>query len=198
MFWAAWCLQGGNFLPAGITAAIVEASVVKLLIWIGPAIPFFLRSDEQWYIQPVLMFKNPFPGLPTLIGACFATAFLHTVRISSVGINVWGSLTPTLIILSLSAAVVEELAFRGFYFNRQATTIGTQKAAILNGMLFALYHFPEFLAGRNFDAILGFRFWMIVAVGCIFSLAFAKWKHLGMTIIIHFSWNLLSYIFGTA
>lgn len=135
---------------------------------------------------------------PTLIGVCFAVAFLHTVRIFSVGINAWGILTLTHVIISISAAVIEEFIFRGFYFNRQAATIGTQKAAILNGVLFALYHFPEFLMGRNFDAILSFRFWLIVTVGCIFSLAFAQWKHLGMTIIIHFFWNLLSYIFGTA
>lgn len=101
-------------------------------------------------------------------------------------------------VLAVSAAVIEEIAFRGFLFNRQLPDIGVLPAAVYNGVLFALFHFPQFLIGQHLGALVSFRFWLIVAMGGIFSLSFFRWKNLGMNIVIHSYWNLLSYIFATA
>lgn len=146
--------------------------------------------------MPRAAFSSPFPWWPTLVGLCLTVAFLHTAHIILVGIGTWGIFQPFWIWVSLAAAVIEELAFRGVLFNRQAATMGVKWATLVNGLLFALYHFPEFLLGQNLSAIFGFRFWLLFGMGCIFSHVFAKWKHLGMVIGIHFVWNLLCYWFA--
>lgn len=193
--WFLWT-QLGELPPAGLYLSFVVNTGVKALIWLSPAVVFLLRRDEKWLIPPRALFSAPFPWLPTLIGVCGTVVFLHTARLILVGSGTWGIFQPMYILMALAAAVIEELAFRGFLFNRQAADWGTKYAAPLNGLLFAVYHFPEFLAGQNLGALLGFRFWMILGMGCIFSIAFARWKHLGMVIGIHFVWNLLCYWFA--
>ena len=194
--WATWSLSEGISLPTGVPATIAGRTVIKMLVWLGPAIPFVLKKDEEWLILPEELFKNKFPWLPTLTGVCLTAMFLHTMHIVLVGIGTWSVFRPIYVFLSFSAAVIEEFAFRGFLFNRQAVAAGVKTAAFMNGLLFALYHFPEFLAGENLSALFGFRFWMIAVMGCMFSLLFSRWKHLGMTIVIHFFWNLLCYWFA--
>jgi membrane protease YdiL (CAAX protease family) len=149
-------------------------------------------------ILPGRLFAAPFPWLPTVVGLCLTAAFLHTAHILLSGFGTWGFFRPVYIWMSLSAAVIEELAFRGFLFNRQAAALRVRWAAMVNGLLFALYHFPEFLLGQNLGALLGLRFWVIAAAGFLFSMAFWKWKHLGMTVVIHFVWNMLCFWFALA
>lgn len=198
VLWAVWSLAGGKLLPQGLIPPFVLETVFKVLIWIG--LPMLLLNCKagKWRIHPKEMLRGSFPWRATFIGLCLTAAFLHTAHILMVGIDVWGIFDPMWIALSLSAAVIEEIAFRGLLFNRQASRGSSLPAAMVNGLLFALYHFPEFLLGHNLSALLGFRFWMITVMGCVFSLAFAEWKHLGMTILIHFVWNLLCHWFALA
>jgi len=189
--WAAWSLTGGTFLPSRLAASFIAETVVKAAIWLLPMGVCALQRDNKWHIPPVELCAAPFPWQATFISLCLTTAFLHTMHILMVGLDTWGLYQHLWIGYSLSAAVIEELAFRGLLFNLQAPTLGVRKAAVVNGLLFALYHFPEFLAGQNFMAVLGLRFWVITVMGTLFSLAFAKWKRLEMTIVIHFVWNML-------
>ncbi len=189
-------MVGGKLPLPGLAASFAVGTVVKALVWLGPMLFFLLRKDEKWLIAPRDMFISPFPWLPSLVGLCLTAAFLHTMHILLVGIDTWGIFQPMWIFLSLGAALIEELAFRGFLFNRQAAAHGAIKAALINGLLFALYHFPEFIIGQNLHALLGLRFWVIAVMGYVFSMTFAKWKNLGMTMIIHFVWNMLCHWFA--
>lgn len=195
VIWAVWCLAEGTILPPGPYAAFAVKTVITVAVWLGPMVFFLLRRDDRWILSPWQLFAAPFPWLPLLAGLCIAACFLHTAHIILVGVNVWAIFQPIYVWISLAAAVVEELAFRGCFFNRQAAVHGVVKAALLNGVLFAVYHYPEFLVGRNLNAVFGFRFWMIAVMGVVFSCAFARWKHLGMTMVIHFVWNLLCFWF---
>ena len=194
--WAAWHLTGGNLLPLGSAASFAGDTLMKAMIWLIPCGVFLLQRETNWLVPPRRMFAAPFPWQATFLGLCATTAFLHTMHIFLVGIDTWGIYQPMWIFMSLSAAVIEELSFRGLLFNMQAPLLGVRKAALANGLLFALYHFPEFLAGQNLMAIFGLRFWVIAVMGCLFSLAYAKWKHLGMTMVIHFVWDLLCHWFA--
>jgi membrane protease YdiL (CAAX protease family) len=159
-------------------------------------LPLVLRKDTRWLTEPKKMFSASFPWFPTLVSLCLAVAFLHTMHILLSGIDTWGVFQPMWFGHALAAAVIEELAFRGFLFNHQAAVCVVKKAAAINGILFAIYHFPEFLIGQNLMGLLSFRFWMIAVMGFLFSCTFAKWKHLGMPMLIHFVWNILCYWFA--
>lgn len=196
--WAAWCLTEGRLLSSGLAASFIADTAIKAVVWLLPLGLFFLRRDTQWLISPRELFHAPFPWQATLIGLCLAVAFLHTMHILLVGIDVWGLFQSMWIYSSFSAAVIEEIAFRGLLFNLQAPRLGVKKAALINGLLFVLYHYPEFLVGQNLTALLSYRFWMIAVMGTLFSLAFAKWKRLEMTLVIHFAWNMLCYWFALA
>lgn len=195
--WAAWCLTGGFLPPLGPAVSFTVETVVRAFVWIGPVLLVLLKRCEP--LVPLRQtFRRPLPWYPTLIGLCLTVALLHTAHIFISGIDTWGIFSPMWIWLSLSAAVIEEIAFRGLLFNGQAASMGAGKAAALNGLLFAAYHFPEFILGQNLSAVFGLRFWVIVAAGWGFSMAFAKWKHLGMTVVIHFVWNMLCHWFALA
>ena len=196
--WAAWCPVGNKLSLPGLAVPFAVDGAVRAVVWLGPAVWFFLRKDEEWLLTPRTLFSLPFPWFPTLVGLCLTTAFLHTMHILMSGIATWGVFQPIWIGMALAAAIIEEFTFRGFLFNRQAHAYGTVKAAIFNGILFAIYHYPEFLIGQNLQAILSLRFWLIVVMGFIFSTAFAKWKNLGMVIAIHFIWNMLCFWFALA
>ena len=198
VIWSVWRL--GNNPLGGYKGIVFEYAVVMPLVWIGPAVPLLLKkhAESQWLIPPREMMRGRFPWLPALTGLCLSAMFLHTVHIFGVGIRTWGIFEASQILLSLSAAVVEEIVFRGVLFNQQAVKLGIYRAAALNGILFAIYHFPRLLIGQEWLALIGFRFWLIVMTGSIFSVVFAKWRHLGVTMVIHFGWNMMSYLFATA
>lgn len=197
IIWAAWHLTGGISLPLGLAASFAIDTAAKALIWIVPAYLVF-RKCECRLIGLGETFQTPFPWYPTLIGLCLTAAFLHTAHIFLSGIDTWGIFHPIWIFASLSAALIEEISFRGFLFNGQAALYGTTKAAVLNGIMFAVYHYPEWIIGQNLSAVFGLRFWVIFVMGAVFSLTFAKWKNLTMNIVIHFTWNMLCFWFALA
>ena len=198
LIWSVWCRTGELFLPSDPGLSFAVATAIKGLVWLAPLLLLLKNGDGGWLIRPDKMLRGPFPWYATFIGVCMTTAVLHTAHIVLVGIDVWGIFDPLWIGLSLSAAVIEEIVFRGILFNRQTAFSNKLSAALISGLLFAVYHYPEFLAGRNLSALLGFRFWFIAVMGTVFSLVFAKWKHLGMTIVIHFVWNMLCFWFVLA
>ena len=196
VIWAVWRLTEGAFLPSGLTASFITETAAKAVVWLFPLGLISLGRNTKWLIPPRELFSAPFPWKATFVGLCTTVAYLHTMHILLVGIDTWGLYQPMWIYLSLSAAVIEELAFRGLLFNLQAPKLRVERAALVNGLLFAMYHFPEFLIGKNLTALLGYRFWMIAVMGALFSFGFAKWKRLEMTVVIHFAWNMLCHWFA--
>lgn len=195
--WAAWHLTGGISPSLGLAASLIIDTAVKALVWLCPML-LVLNRKKLSHISLQESFRTPFPWFPTLIALCLTAAILHTAHIFLSGINVWGIFQPYWIFVSLTAAVIEEIAFRGCLFNGQAAVCGFKKAAIMNGVLFAVYHYPEFLLGQGFSAVFGLRFWVITVMGIVFSYMFYKWKNLTMNIVIHFVWNMLCFWFALA
>ena len=192
--WSLWqifaqpLLIGPGWIPSLLNIA------VKALIWLGPLV--FYRKAQGWKIAPREMFTSPFPWFGCLAMVCGSVAFLQTVRILSGRMDSHLIWDPIFILFSASAGVIEEISFRGFIFNRQAAFAGMLPAALINGMLFAVFHYPSWIIGQGFLLFFTWRFWMLVVVGILFSMAFAKWKNIWLTIAVHTFWNLLSYLWA--
>lgn len=192
--WSLWQVFVQPLFPADGWPAALHAVAVKAIVWNCPMIAY-LKKDG-WKIAPKEMFLSPFPWFPCLAMLCVSVMFLHTVRITTGRVNTFLIWDHIFLLFSASAGIIEEISFRGFLFNRQAASVGTLPAAIMNGVLFALFHYPVLIIGQGFAQLFSPRFVMLLVVGILFSLAFARWKNIWLTIIVHTCWNVFSYLWA--
>lgn len=171
---------------------------IKCLLWVSPFLLALLSKKDGWLETPGRMFCTSFPFAPLFAMLCGTVCFLYTVRIANGLQNVIVFWDWHFLLFSVCAGVVEEIFFRGFFFNRTAVSLGVARAAVLNGALFALYHYPELFMRLELSGILTLRFLMLFLVGVIFCLAFAKWRNLWLTIVVHTLWNFISYLWALA
>lgn len=196
LIWGAWVQFGQRLLIPGAGAAVVDALLAKGVIWGGPALLLLLREQKPWLIEPRRLFVGPFPWLPLVVLGCMITAFLYTMRLICLPLGVIVFFTPTLVLLSLCAGVYEEVFFRGYLFNRQAADLGLWRAVVFNGVLFALYHFPELLWGQGWAILFSLRGVLLFVMGAVFCLILTKWENLVLPMLLHIFWNVLSFWFG--
>lgn len=195
--WCTWCQWGQSLLPPGTGSALLDALVIKNLIWLVPLLPVFLRAGEDgWLVPPSRMLRTPFPWLPCLALCCLSLAALHTIRLLNGRADVKVLFDPVFVVLSLCAGITEETFFRGYLFNRQAAVLGVPFAAALNGVLFTLYHYPLLVFGQGWNSLLSPRSALLLVMGILFSLVFAHWRQLALPITVHTVWNIASYWFG--
>lgn len=195
--WSAWRVYIAPEI-ASVDGFYWFDAFLKSLIWVGPFLIAFILKKGCWLESPGRVFCTSFPFVPLLAMLCATVCFLYTVRVAN-------GLQSTLVIwdwhflvFSLCTGFIEEISFRGFFFNRMAKPMGVAPAALVNGVLFALYHYPEVIMSFQFDGIFSWRFVMLYVVGVLFCLAFARWRNLWLTIIVHSVWNLISYLWALA
>lgn len=218
LLWAVWTLFLVPLLPDNTWMILLDNIGVKALIWIGPLLCLKrLRFRE--------LFRGKFPWLPCVALLCAATAFLHTVRLLNGLQESHVIFDPMMIVLSLAAGVIEELSFRGGFFTWEkdqlpATAVGHQddglalredvnaspkrqfdkvfwQAAILNGVMFTLYHYPELLRGQ-WQGLISLRALLIFTMGIVFCWMYKRWQNLALNMTVHTVWNVLSYLFCLA
>lgn len=171
--------------------------ITKCMIWIVPFLGLLKKRDE-WFVNPKEMLCSAFPFVPCVGMLSITTCFLYTVKLV-VGLqSTYTFWDWNYLLLAVSTGLVEEIAFRGFLFNRLASKMGLCGAAGMSSMVFAFYHYPNIVFGTGLLELLSFRFAMLFIVGVFFALFFYKWKNLWLTVIVHAFWNLLSYIWAMA
>lgn len=178
-------------LPAGVATAILDSVVLKALIWLAPFLLFRTRLRSKAF------FHAPFPWLPCLILLCASAAFLHSLRILNGLLNTHVVFDPMFIVFSLSAGVIEELSFRGGFFNLQEEAYGFWPAALINGVMFTLFHYPTLLLG-HWQELVSLRSALIFAMGVLFCWMYKKWRNLALNMTVHTVWDILSYLFCLA
>lgn len=189
--WAAWEQFIMPMLPNGTLTTILHSTVVKALIWIAPFLLFRGQFKSKEF------FRTPFPWLACVALLCVSAAFLHTLRIVNGLLHTYIFFDPMFLLFSLSAGVIEELSFRGGFLNLQEQEFGFWPAALINGAMFTLYHYPELLIGQ-WQALISLRSVLIFAMGVVFCWTYKKWRNLALNMTVHSVWNILSYLFCLA
>ena len=93
--------------------------------------------------------------------------------------------------MSFSAAIFEELLFRGILFRLIEEKLGTYLSLIISAMFFGLIHLLN--PNSNLIAALG----LVIQAGLLLGAAYAFSRSLWFPIAIHFAWNFAqSGIFG--
>lgn len=194
LVWSAWQTFAVPRLPAGIGWLLIDSVAVKGLVWAGPVILILLKTRKE----ENKLFKEPFPWLACVVLLCLTTAFLYTVRLVNGLQNTHAIFDPMFLVFSLSAGVFEEIGFRGGLFHFQEPKLGFWPAALLNGVMFTLYHYPELLFGNGWMSLLSWRALLIFTMGVVFCGMFQKWRNLALNMTVHTVWDILSFLFCIA
>ncbi len=121
-------------------------------------------------------------------------------------IAVFGSLTPRFAANSrvlghasvvfatlLCGAMLEEVSFRGYAFQRLRESVGTVLAIVVLSVLFGAVH----LFNPNAGGLLSWGFFVTVGVGVLFAVAYIRSGALWLPFGMHFGWNFfLGVVFG--
>ena len=189
--WAAWVLFAVPRLPLdSVSGSLIDSVAAKALVWL---LPLFLLRKLPWKE----LFQGRFPWLACLILLCASAAFLHTLRLLNGLQNTYVFFDPMMLVFSLSAGVIEELSFRGGFFAWQRKRLGFWGAALLNGAMFTLYHYPELLLGQ-WQGLISLRALLIFTMGVAFCWMYHRWRNLALNMTVHSVWNILSYLFCLA
>lgn len=197
-FWSIWQNSVSPLLPVGVGMTLLESVVLKCLVWAIPFVLILCKLKGENTLSLREMFVSPFPWLACIVLLCMTTVFLYTVRIARGLVNTHAIFDPMFVVLSLSAGVFEELAFRGGMFNLHESAMGFWPAAIINGVMFTIYHYPELLYGRGFERLLSWRVLLIFVMGIVFCFMFRKWRNMALNMTVHTVWDILSFLFCIA
>lgn len=190
---------GRNLIPG------VLFRLITCLLTLG-GFAFFLRVLD-FNSAPLL----PALGLPLdstaarqLVSGTVLGGFLITVGITAIGI--FGGMTLHLrhgrmlaarallvVVMLLLAALMEELAFRGYPFQKLTQSVGAFWAVLVLSALFGAVH----LMNPESQGWLSWGFWNTVLVGALFALARIRTGSLWYPVGLHFGWNLFQgAVFG--
>jgi hypothetical protein len=152
----------------------------------GQGLPFDRRAARQFLAG--LAF-----GM-LLIGICVALAAASgsyqarvtiTARALRLGVEV--------LLLLLAGALLEEVMFRGYPFQRLVEAVGPVWAVVTASAMFAAAH----LGNPNAGGVLSWAFFNTIAIGVLLALAYLRTRTLWLPFGIHFGWNFaLGFVFG--
>lgn len=202
-----WFTANLAFSVAGrhpILADLVYRLSACLMILAG--FSFMLRVFDQVERNPLVAMGLPGGTIAvrdTLVGIAIGSAMIVT----AVGaVAVFGRLTfgatvsavtlrqaCEVALLFIFGALLEELTFRGYPFQRLVESIGPVGAILLFSVLFGWAH----LGNPNAGGIRSWGFFNTIAVGMLFAVAYLRSHALWLPIGMHFAWNfVLGVVFG--
>ena len=198
LLWGVWQTFALPRLPIGIGATLLNSVAVKGIVWAALLIPILQRFEKKLRLSLEPLFCRPFPWFACTVLLCLTTAFLYTVRLLRGLVNTHAVFDPMFIVLSVSAGVIEEFSFRGVLFRLQNAMIGFWPAALLNGALFTLLHYPGILFGASLMQLISWRALLIFVMGVVFCWMTRKWRNLALNMTVHTVWDILTYLFCLA
>lgn len=134
------------------------------------------KCGAKYYLIALLLIFGLLFSLSYLNGALVALLKLcgYTPRKNSLpSLEGWG-LFGAIVVIAVIPALAEEFVFRGIAFNNAQSGVGTVRAVLLTGFIFALYH------GSVEQTIYQF------ICGCLFALLTARSGSVIPAVIVHF------------
>lgn len=143
-------------------------------------------------------------GWSQLLAGFAISAVLITIAVASIGVvgglslgfNFSGRAVShelLVVVLLAGGALLEELAFRGYPFQRLVEAIRPIGAIVVLSIFFGAVH----LGNPNAGGILSWGFFNTILVGVLFAYAYLRTRTLWLPIGMHFGWNFfLGVIYG--
>lgn len=174
----------------------IEELFIKPVVWLAPIV-YFLRKEKAGISSIGITLKNLFPALyiSLALGVLFALEGLLINLVKYEGIDFSANLgeNPFMLALglSLATAVSEEVAFRGYLFNRVWFALGSEwKANFITSTVWALIHVPiaVFWWELSVAATLGYLL-LTTVFGIGSAYVFARTKNVASSVFLHVLWE---------
>ena len=174
----------------------VEELFIKPLIWLLPV--YFLVKREKLGIASLgVSLKNLFPTLyySLALGVFFALEALviNVIKYKTIDFsaNIGESPFTLALFISLTTAVSEEIAFRGYHFNRVWYAMGNEwRANLITSFVWALIHIPISIFWWKLN-LSGTLIYLLLTTlfGMGSAFVFAKTRNVASSIILHILWE---------
>lgn len=176
----------------------IEELVIKPILWLVP-IYYLVRKEKKGLSSIGITGKNFFKSiyLALALGAFFALegALVNVFKYGGVNFsaNLGENVFLTSLGISFATAISEEVAFRGFIFNRIWHALGKNKewtANFISSLIWALVHVP--VAVFRWNLGLGPSVGMLILI-TIFGIGsayiFARTKNVASSVFLHVLWE---------
>jgi uncharacterized protein len=193
-------LHAANGLSTGVWVPLVERGVLLFLLVVGYAAMARVFSRQREPIRGMgLVFRSGWPrefGLGAALGwAMLVASILPLVLSGGLIITFWaiprqfGILFIDLLVLAV-ASLAEEVAFRGYPFQRLIDAMGPTLATVVFSLVFAALHMFNPGANRASFMVTVFSSWLL-------SVAYLRTRALWVSWGWHFAWNAsMCLLFG--
>ena len=174
----------------------IEELVVKPIVWLAPLI-FFLGKERLGLSSLGFTFKNLFPSiyLSLGLGAIFVIEALLINFVRYKGFNFGANLGAlpfmTSLGLSFATAFSEEVAFRGYIFNRFWKGLKSEwNANLITSALWALIHVPVTFFVWKLDPASALIYLVLTTIfGMGSAFVFARTGNILSSILLHVLWE---------
>lgn len=174
----------------------IEELFIKPLVWLLPVF-YFLKKEGQGISSLGFTFKNLFPAVYFSLGLGFLFIFeallINYLKYGSFNFaaNIGDKPFFSALGISFATAFSEEVAFRGYLFNRVLLALKNEVAANLStSFVWALIHVPVviFVWKLDFSASIIYLFLTtIFGIGSAF--VFARTRNIISSILLHVLWE---------
>ncbi len=174
----------------------IEEFFIKPIIWLVPT--FFLLWREKSGLSSVgLTLKNLFPAI--YFSLALGTLFVLEAMVINYlkhdkfdfGSFIGGKPLLASFVITLATAVSEEIAFRGFLFNRVWYALGKEWTAnLITSVVWAVIHVPVTVFVWKFDLYSSVVYLLLVTLfGVGSAWVFARTKNVTSSILLHVLWQ---------
>jgi hypothetical protein len=174
----------------------IEELLIKPLVWLVP-VYILVKKEKLGLASLGITRKNLFPALylALALGVLFAleAVLINFVKYSSIDFSANLGSGSFLVALGLSfaTAISEEIAFRGFLFNRVWHALGNPwRANLITSFFWALIHIPISIFWWKLgpsNTILYLFLTTLFGIGSAF--VFAKTKNVASSVLLHVLWE---------
>ena len=174
----------------------VEELFIKPFFWLLPLV-YLLKKEKEKLSFIGLTFKNIFPSiyLSLGIGSLFVFISLISNYLKYQGLffsaNLGEKIITSSLILSFVTAFTEEIAFRGYIFNKLWKILGSQVPAVaISTALWTLIHVPIAIFVWKYplmDSCIYLSLTTLFGIGS--SIIFAKTKNIFSSVLLHVLWE---------
>lgn len=173
----------------------IEEVIIKPVVWLVPLI--YLLGQEKLGLSSLgITFKNLFPSvyLSLGLGSVFVIEAIVSNYLKYGGFNFGANIgdQPILYALGISfaTAISEEIAFRGYLFNRLWSALrGEWTANLITNAIWTLMHVPMVIMIMKLSSNETIVYLSLVAVfGMGSAFVFARTKNVASSILLHVLW----------
>ncbi len=173
----------------------LDELIVKPVIWLVPVF-IFLRKEKLGMESLGITMKKLFSSIyfAIALGALFAFEGFYINYFKGAGASALGNITPLALYFSLALSFItgvsEEIAFRGFIFNRLSFILKNEwYANIISSLGWTIIHVPQVIFDWHLSLYQGSVYlFLIFMFGFGASFIFSRTKNIVAPILLHIMW----------